>query len=259
MLTLLLASSSVPACLLWGLSSASCSCCRVHRRRAADALHAAAAAGELGEGGRGATVIYAHTDSLFVRLPNVSGWSGIPASELASGLLLGSPGDDASCPSLPRSAPTRRRRSRWAGWRGASCRARSPPPWTSNSSVSASPSCCSSPTGERREGHGCCPFQLCCTPSLSHPQLLLLLPPPARSYAGRAFEREEDVERGGRLIVTGIRSMWRQVGGRTGLAPRMPAVGLACLSLTEERQPAPALPPLSLHPCCSRRPCCARC
>jgi hypothetical protein len=29
-------------------------------------------------------------------------------------------------------------------------------------------------------------------------------------YAGRAFEREEDVERGGELICKGVKSMWRQ-------------------------------------------------
>lgn len=29
-------------------------------------------------------------------------------------------------------------------------------------------------------------------------------------YAGRGYEREEDVERGGSLLVKGLKSMWRQ-------------------------------------------------
>ena len=46
---------------------------------------------------------------------------------------------------------------------------------------------------------------------------LLAAPIMPRSYAGRAFEREEEVGAGGQLVCKGIRSMWRQVGvGRWG-------------------------------------------
>lgn len=48
--------------------------------------------------------------------------------------------------------------------------------------------------------------------SSSRGGLLCCPRPPVRSYAGAAFEREEDAAGEGQLLVKGIKSMWRQVG-----------------------------------------------
>jgi len=54
--------------------------------------------------------------------------------------------------------------------------------------------------------HGCFPL------STVHSFLGWCFPAPILArYAGRMFEREEDVAAGGQLVVKGIRSMWRQV------------------------------------------------
>ena len=47
--------------------------------------------------------------------------------------------------------------------------------------------------------------ELACDPTKSRPEYAV----PCR-YAGRGYEKEDDIERGGTLLVKGLKSMWRQ-------------------------------------------------
>ncbi|KAI3433870.1 hypothetical protein D9Q98_003673 [Chlorella vulgaris] len=112
-------------------------------RRAKQVVEEAAASGKLAPYGGGARVVYGHTDSLFLHLPQAAdARQAIAAGRLASKLVT----------------------------------AAFPPPMELK-------------------------FERVC-----HPFLLLHV----NRYAGRAFERDEDVEQGGELICKGLKSMWRQ-------------------------------------------------
>ncbi|KAL4859641.1 DNA polymerase delta catalytic subunit [Chlorella vulgaris] len=112
-------------------------------RRAKQVVEEAAASGKLAPYGGGARVVYGHTDSLFLHLPQAAdARQAIAAGRLASKLVT----------------------------------AAFPPPMELK-------------------------FERVC-----HPFLLLHV----NRYAGRAFERDEDVDQGGELICKGLKSMWRQ-------------------------------------------------
>ena len=121
------------SCLAYGAQSC---------RRAKEVLEAAAVSGELGAPGRGARVIYGHTDSLFLQLPSAGTILAIKTGHKAAQVVT----------------------------------AAFPPPMELK-------------------------FERVCSP-------LMLLH--VNRYAGRAFEKEADVARGGDLIVKGLKSMWRQ-------------------------------------------------
>lgn len=122
------------SCLAYGAQSC---------RRAKEVLEAAAASGELGPPGRGARVIYGHTDSLFLQLP--------AAGSIEIAIQTGQKAAAIVTAAFPRPIELK--------------------------------------------------FERVCSP-------LLLLH--VNRYAGRDFERESDVPRGGDLIVKGLKSMWRQ-------------------------------------------------
>jgi DNA polymerase delta subunit 1 len=124
------------SCLAYGAQSC---------RRAKEVLESAATSGQLRPAGRGAKVIYGHTDSLFLSLPSCS------STDLATAISVGRQASGVVSATFPDPM-------------------------------------------ELKFERVCAPFML------FH----------VNRYAGSAFEREFDIDRGGNLIVKGLKSMWRQ-------------------------------------------------
>ncbi|DBA67150.1 TPA: hypothetical protein ACH3X2_001471 [Trebouxia sp. C0005] len=111
-------------------------------QHARETLEAVAAQGKLGKAGRGGTVIYAQTDSIFASFPSATTEEAIQVGKLAGQLV------SAAFPAVM----------------------------------------------DLKFERVCQPFMML------H----------VNRYAGRGYEREEDVGRGGVLLVKGLKSMWRQ-------------------------------------------------